>query len=208
MTERGILHTETGRAFEGVILALSNVMGQRDPYTGNHQYHVATIAEQVARRMHLSEKCIEGIRIGALVHDIGKIKIPAEILSRPGKLSTAEMDMIKSHPATGRDIVHGIDLPWPVEDIIMQHHERMDGSGYPLGLQGDEICLEARIVGPCDALEAIVSHRPYRPAKELGEALDYLLSERGKAYQPEVIDILAGIIKDGSLDQQMKAAAE
>ncbi|MCU7919745.1 MAG: response regulator [Candidatus Thiodiazotropha sp. (ex Epidulcina cf. delphinae)] len=170
------------------IAAISLTLEKRDPYTSGHQKRVAVIAAAIAADLGLDDNCIEGIRLGALIHDIGKINIPAEIQTRPGKLSNAEMKLVTAHSEIGHEIIRGIDLPWPVADMVRQHHERLDGSGYPDGLGADQICREAKILMVADVVEAIASHRPYRPALGIEAALDEIRSSRGERYDPEVVD--------------------
>ncbi len=180
----------------GTIKAFSMALEKRDPYTAGHQNRVAELAAAIAGEMGLPEDRIEGIRLGAMIHDIGKISVPAEILNRPGKLTPAEFEIIKSHPQTGYDIVSDIQFPWPVADMILQHHERMDGSGYPLGLNADEIILEARILAVADVVEAINAHRPYRPAIGLDTALEEIESNRGRYYDPVVVDACLRLFRE------------
>ena len=175
-------------SLEGTIVAVSKSVEARDPYTAGHQLRVAELAVALAREMGLDEERIEGIRMGASIHDIGKIQLPAEILSKPAKLSEIEYSMVKGHTQVGYDILKDIDFPWPVADIAHQHHEHMDGSGYPQGLKGDEICLEARIVAVADTVEAISSHRPYRAALGIEVALDEIKTQRGTCYDPKIVD--------------------
>jgi putative nucleotidyltransferase with HDIG domain len=204
LLNRSIIHDlvshrqKMSTTFESIIHALSNTLDQRDPYTSQHQHRVSEIATRVAKELGLDEEKITGIRIGALVHDIGKIGIPAEILNRPGKLNDAEMAVIKNHPLIGHDIMQDVALPWPVDQIISQHHERVDGLGYPHGLKGIDICLEARIISPCDALEAITAHRPYRPRKPLTEAISFLKENRGTSYDAKIVDTLVTLIESGA----------
>jgi PAS domain S-box-containing protein/putative nucleotidyltransferase with HDIG domain len=175
-------------SLHGTIVAISKAVEARDMYTAGHQRRVADIASAIAEEMGLNEDQIEGIRMGAIIHDIGKIQTPADILSKPTKLSETEYKLIQEHAATGYGILKDVKFPWPVADIAYQHHERMDGSGYPQGLKGEEICLEARIVAVADVVEAMGSHRPYRPALGIDVALDEIKANRGKFYDPAVVD--------------------
>ena len=134
--------------------------------------------------------------MSAILHDIGKISIPAEILTKPGRLTEIEMNMLKTHPEVGYDILKRIDFPWPLAKIVLQHHERLDGSGYPQGLKGDEILLEARIIGVADVVEAMSSHRPYRPALGIDKALEEIYQNRGIFYDPEVVDTCIKLFKE------------
>ncbi len=176
------------KALEGTIYALAATTEIRDPYTAGHQRRVAELASAIAKEMGLPEEKVEGIHMAGLIHDIGKISVPAEILSKPSKLSEIEMNLIKAHPRIAYDILKEIDFPWPVADIVLQHHERLDGSGYPQGLKGDEIILEARILAVADVVEAMASHRPYRPALGVEAALAEIEKNRGRLYDPTVVD--------------------
>jgi PAS domain S-box-containing protein/putative nucleotidyltransferase with HDIG domain len=180
--------TQLKEALVGTIRAIATTVEKRDPYTAGHQNRVADLAAAIGTELGLEGNRIEGLRLGATIHDIGKIYVPAEILNRPGRLSPAEFEMIKSHPEVGYEIIKDISFPWPVSDMVLQHHERLDGSGYPQGLKGDDICLEARILGVADMVEAITAHRPYRPAMGLDKALSELEALRGQAYDTDVVD--------------------
>jgi putative nucleotidyltransferase with HDIG domain/PAS domain S-box-containing protein len=172
----------------GTIEALATVTAARDPYTAGHQRRVTQLACAVARELGLPADRVAGLRVMGLLHDLGKISIPAEILSKPGKLSDAEFGLIKSHAQAGYEIVKDIQFPWPVAEVILQHHERLDGSGYPQGLKDDEIIMEAKILAVADVVEAMASHRPYRPALGLDQALEEISRNRGVLYDPEVAD--------------------
>ncbi len=177
-----------GRILEETATTLASAVEKKDPYTAGHQQRVAQLACAIVREMGLSEERINGIRMAALIHDIGKIYIPAEILSKPGRLTEIEYSMIKTHPELSYDISKTIEFPWPVAQIILQHHERINGSGYPSGLTGENILLEARILGVADTVEAISSHRPYRPAYGIEKALKEVSEKRGILYDPAVVD--------------------
>jgi len=168
--------------------AIALTVEKRDPYTAGHQHRVAELAIAIAGKMGLEPHRIEGLRLGAILHDLGKIAIPAELLSRPGRLTEAEFGLIKNHPRIGHEIIKGVHFPWPVKEMILQHHERLDGSGYPQGLKDPEIVLEARIIAVADVVEAITSHRPYRPALGIDTALEEIQSGRGTLYDPAVVD--------------------
>jgi PAS domain S-box-containing protein/putative nucleotidyltransferase with HDIG domain len=176
------------RSLESTVSALASALEMRDPYTAGHQQRVTDLACAIAEEMGLSEEQINGIRMAGLIHDIGKINIPAEILNKPGELTEIEYNLFKNHPQVGHDILKSVEFPWPVAQIVLQHHERMDGSGYPQGLSGDEIMLEARILAVADIVEAIASHRPYRPARGAGDALEEILHNKGTLYDLEVVD--------------------
>jgi putative nucleotidyltransferase with HDIG domain len=160
----------------------------RDPYTAGHQRGVTRLACALARRMGLSFDRIEGIRVAGFLHDIGKIVVPAEILNKPGTISEYEMNIIRVHPQAGYDILKKIDFPWPVADIVLQHHERLDGSGYPKGLTDMAILLEAKILAVADVVEAMAAHRPYRPTLGLDRALDEIAKNKGILYDAEVVE--------------------
>ena len=184
------------RTMEATINTISKIIETRDPYTAGHQNTVSQFAVAIAQEMKLPEDKIEGMRIAALVHDIGKINIPAEILSKPSKLNEMEFSLIKNHPKTGYDILKTIDFPWPVARIVLQHHERLDGSGYPQGLKGEKILLEAKIIGTADVVEAMSSHRPYRPSLGIDKALEEISQNRGTLYEPEVVDACLKLFKE------------
>ncbi len=186
---------EVGRGYEklrqtfvDVIRTMGQIVGKKDPYTIEHQERVAALACELGGRLGMPEERREGLRIAGLVHDIGKIEIPGEILSKPGRLSRLEFELIKTHALSGYDILSEVDFPWPVAEIALQHHERMDGSGYPNGLKGDSILEEARIVAVADVVESMMSHRPYRPSLGLDAALDEIREKRGTLYDPAVVD--------------------
>ena len=176
------------KAMGGIIQAMALTVEARDPYTAGHQRRVANLASAIATEMGLSEEQLEGIRMAGVIHDIGKISVPAEILSKPGRITDIEFTLIKTHPQTGYDLLKTIEFPWPVAGIVFQHHERMDGSGYPQGLSGEEILLEARILGVADVVEAMASFRPYRPALGIDKALEEISQNRGVLYDPEAVD--------------------
>lgn len=183
-------------SLKGTIAAVVKSVEARDPYTAGHQNRVAELAVAIAYEMGLDEERIEGIRMGASIHDIGKIQLPAEILSKPAKLSDIEYSLIQTHPEVGYDILKDIYFPWPVADIAHQHHERLDGSGYPQGLKGEEICLEARIVAVADVVEAMSSHRPYRPALGLDAALEEIENHRAVYFDSEVVDATLKLFRE------------
>ncbi|AGW14974.1 putative PAS/PAC sensor protein [Megalodesulfovibrio gigas DSM 1382 = ATCC 19364] len=173
-----------GRTLEEIVAALATTTEKRDPYTAGHQLRVGTIAEAIARDMRLTEDQIQGIRVASLLHDIGKIYIPAEILSKPAMLTIHEMNLMKTHPEVGYDILKGISFPWPVAEMVLQHHERLDGTGYPRGMRADTILMESRIIMVADVVEAMSSHRPYRAALGLDLALEEIEMHAGTRYDP------------------------
>jgi len=175
------------RTMETTIQAISTTIEARDAYTAGHQRRVTQLAGVIARDMSLPSAQIAGIRVAGLLHDIGKISIPTEILSKPGQLTDVEMSMIKTHPKVGYDILKSIEFQWPVAEIVLQHHERLDGSGYPSGIRGERILLEARILAVADVVEAMSSHRPYRPAVGIDKALEEITRGEGTIYDPRVV---------------------
>ncbi|MCX5889324.1 MAG: HD domain-containing protein [Deltaproteobacteria bacterium] len=175
-------------ALLGIIQVISLIIETRDPYTAGHQRGVADLAQAIARRLGLPKERIEGIRVAALVHDLGKISTPAEILAKPARLSEVEMNMIRIHPQSGYDILKRVEFPWPIAQIVLQHHERLNGSGYPEGLSAPDILLEAKILAVADVMEAMCSHRPYRPALGIEKALTEIRRNRGILYDPMVVD--------------------
>ena len=175
-------------SLQGIIQVISLIIETRDPYTAGHQRSVADLARAIALVMGLPPERIEGIRLAAIVHDLGKISIPAEILAKPSRLTEAEMSMIRIHPRSGYEILRRVEFPWPIAQIVLQHHERIDGSGYPQGLRGPDILLEAKILGVADVVDAMCSHRPYRPAIGIDKALAEISQNRGILYDPEVVD--------------------
>lgn len=182
------------------VVGLATKMSElRDPYTVGHEKRVAELALAIGQKMNLDQRTLEGIRVGASLHDIGKISIPAEILGKPTKLSEIEYAIIKTHPTSGYDILKDVGFPWPVDQIALQHHERLDGSGYPNNLRGEEILIEARIVAVADVVEAMNSHRPYRLGLGIQAALDEIKRGRGTWYDPDVVDACVTVIEKGSL---------
>jgi putative nucleotidyltransferase with HDIG domain len=190
------------RAMEATIEAMALTVEMRDPYTAGHQRRVTVLAVALAKELALSEAEISGIRVAGIVHDIGKIQIPAEILSKPGRLTELEFSLIKNHPSVGYEILKSVEFPWPVAQIVLQHHERMNGSGYPLGISGNDILLEARILSVADVVEAMASHRPYRPALGIGQALGEIWKNKGILYDSRVVDACFTLFyeKEFSLD--------
>jgi PAS domain S-box-containing protein/putative nucleotidyltransferase with HDIG domain len=184
------------RTMEGAIEAIASISETRDPYTAGHQRRVAKLASAIAREMRLSEELVAKIRIAGLLHDIGKVAIPAELLSKPGKLNETEFDLIKMHPQVGKEILKTMELPWIICPIVLQHHERLDGSGYPRGLSGNSISLEARILAVADVVEAMASHRPYRPSLGIDAALKEIVDNKGKLYDAQVVDVCLTLFVD------------
>ncbi len=181
-------HGQLQKALDGIMHAMSLMVETRDPYTAGHQQRVADIACAIAEEMGLSKWHTKGTRIAGLLHDVGKLVVPSEILSKPGRLNQSEFSIVKSHSKIGYDILELIEFPWPVNQAILQHHERLDGSGYPDGLTGERIILDARILGVADVLEAMSSHRPYRPSLGLDFALKEISDGRDILYDSTVVD--------------------
>jgi len=194
MIKQGIKKLKT--ALIGAINTMASIIEHRDPYTASHQQRVSSLACAIADEMGLSSVQIEGIRMAGVVHDIGKMHIPAEYLSRPGKLTEDEFNIVKSHAQVGYEILKGIEFPWPVAEIVHQHHECVDGSGYPLGLSNGNILLEARILCVADVVEAMASHRPYRPALGIDMALKEISANKGASYDSDVVDACLEVIKN------------
>ena len=190
------------RSFQGTVELIAKITELRDPYTSGHQKRVAKLASAIAKEIELPEERVEAIQIASLVHDIGKINVPLEILSKPGILSSLEIRMIQIHPQTGYRILSGIDFPWPIAEIVLQHHEHIDGSGYPQGLKAENILLEARIINVADVIEAMSSHRPYRPLLGLEEAVQEITGNEGILYDSEVLHACRRVIleKDFSFE--------
>jgi uncharacterized membrane protein len=180
--------TRIRKALADTVNAVTTVGEKRDPYTAGHQRRVTELAWAIAVHMGLPQAQIEGLNVAGQLHDIGKIAIPSDILNKPGLLSEGEFIVIKSHSQISYDILKTIEFPWPVAQIAYQHHERINGSGYPRGLKGEDILLEARILSVADVVEAMASHRPYRPALGIAKALEEIISNRGKLYDPAVVD--------------------
>jgi len=200
--------SELQKAMDGVIHAVSLVVESRDPYTAGHQRRVAELARTIAKEMGLSEWQMMGIHVAGLLHDVGKVAVPSEILSKPGKISENEFNIIKNHCQVGYEILERIDFPWPVTRAILQHHERLDGSGYPQGLSGEDIILDARILGVADVVEAMSSHRPYRPALGLDSALKEISQASGILYDTEVVEACLALLKKNQPEfERIMAAA-
>lgn len=183
------------RSMENTIQVIAGTVEMRDPYTAGHQHRVTELATAIARDMGLAEDRVHGIRLAGVVHDLGKIHTPAEILNKPGKLNDVEFELIKTHCEAGYEILKDVDFPWPIAQIVYQHQERLDGSGYPRGLKGEEILLEARILMVADVVEAMASHRPYRPALGLEAALHELKSQAGRRYDAVVARVCLGLFE-------------
>ena len=184
------------KTINAAIDTMSNIIEAKDPYTHGHQHRVCQLAVRIAQELKLPEDKVEGIRIASLIHDIGKIGLPTEILSKPTKLTDIEFSLIKGHSQIGYDILKSIDFSYPIAQIVLQHHERIDGSGYPNKLKGDKILLEAKIIGIADVVEAMSSFRPYRPALGIDKALEEISKNKGILYDPEVVDICIRLVRE------------
>jgi PAS domain S-box-containing protein len=205
ITERKQAEEERKQSFErlrkvlgATVQSISMTVEMKDPYTAGHQQRVSDLARAIATEMGLSADRREFIRTASSIHDIGKISIPSEILSKPTKLTDLEFSLIKTHSQSGYDILKDIDFPWPVADVVLQHHERMNGSGYPQGLKGDDILLEARIMAVADVVEAIGSHRPYRPSLGIDFALEEISRNKGILYDADVVDACLKLFQEKS----------
>ena len=183
------------KAMEGTITAMANTLDIRDPYTADHQRRVVKLAVAIGEEMEISKGKMDGLRMAGVIHDIGKIAIPLAILNKPGKITDTEFTLIKTHSEVGYDILKKVEFPWPIADIVIQHHERLDGSGYPKGLSGDQILLEAKILAVADVVEAMSSHRPYRPALGMEKALAEVTSKKGGIFDSAVVDACIKVIK-------------
>ncbi len=183
-------------SLEGTVRAIASIVEMRDPYTSGHQVRVAGLAAAIARQMGLPDEQVHAIRLAGMVHDLGKIRIPAEILSKPGKITDIEFSLIQVHPQAGYDILKSIAFPWPIAQMVLQHHERLDGSGYPQGLKCEQIDLGARILSVADVVEAISSHRPYRPALGVDAALGEIARARGTYYDAQAVDACLALFRE------------
>ena len=187
-------------ALFGIINAMSVTVEKRDPYTAGHQVRVAELSRAIAEEMNLQKPTVEGAYLAGIIHDIGKISVPAEVLSKPSSLMEEEFSLIKRHSQTGYDILKTIKFMWPIPDIVLQHHERLDGSGYPNGLTGDDILIEARILAVADTVESMASHRPYRPELGIKMALEEIMQKRGKLYDENVVDACITLFNEGKYE--------
>ncbi len=192
--ERDAYLSQVGRAMQGTVAVLASATEMRDPYTAGHEQRVATLAVAIARDLGLPTTLIEGLYLGGMIHDIGKLAVPAEILNKPGRLNPIEFRLIQQHVDIGYRIVKEIEFPWPLAAMILQHHERLDGSGYPQGLHGEDLLLESRILAVADVVEAMSSHRPYRAGLTLEVALDEITQGKGSRFDPLVVDACVRVI--------------
>jgi len=194
--DREKIRKELYQLSESIIKTLSKTVEMRDPYTAGHQWRVADLARAIATEMNISASQIDGIHMSGLIHDIGKLSIPAEILSKPTKPTYIEFSLIKEHSQIGYDILKKINFPWPIARMILEHHERMNGSGYPKGLRGDQILLESRILAASDVVDAMASHRPYRPSLGIEIALEEIEKNKGILYDDTVTDVCLRLFRE------------
>ena len=195
--ELAIANKELQDSLDDTVQAISIMVEMRDPYTAGHENRVAELSVAIAGEMGLPDEQIHSIHLGGMIHDLGKIQIPAEILSMPRRLTENEYNLVKGHPQAGYDILKDIDFPWPIAQMVLQHHERIDGSGYPQGLKGEAILLEARILCVADVVEAMSSHRPYRPGMGIEVALNEIKKNRGNLYDAKVVDACLKLFGEG-----------
>jgi PAS domain S-box-containing protein len=187
-----------------IIEAIAATVEARDPYTAGHQRRVAQLASAIALEMGLPDDKVRGLYLAATIHDLGKIRIPAEILSKPGTLNSVEFELVKTHPQTGYDIIRDVQFPWPIAQMVLQHHERLDGNGYPQRLASEQMLLEAKILAVADVVEAMSSHRPYRAGLGLDAALDEITKQRGIRYDSDVVDSCIALFRDKKFEMDLK----
>ena len=195
--EKELVQERLAGALKATIEAMSRTMEWRDPYTAGHQKRVALISAAIAKKLGLNNEQIEALYMAAMVHDLGKVAVPAEILTKPSRLTDLEMKMVQGHAESGYQILKDIPFPYPIAEMVYQHHERLDGSGYPRGLAGDAICLEARILAIADSIEAMATHRPYRPGKGLSMAMSEVMAEAGSKLDQRIADVAFELYQDG-----------
>ena len=181
---------------EGTANIITKVVETRDPYSTGHQQRVSQLATAIAQEMKLPQDRIEGVRLASLVHDVGKVNLPTEIVSKPSKLVEVEFNLLKNHPRVGYEILKKVDFPWPIAEIVFQHQEKIDGSGYPRGLKGNDILIEAKILGVANVVEAMSSYKSYRPALSIDEALAEIVENKNILFDPEVVDICVKLFKE------------
>lgn len=191
------IEIELEKSFFDLADTISRALGCRDPYTEDHGRKVAKLCRLTGKKLGLDQRRLQGLYIGGLLHDVGKIAVPEIILSKPGRLTEEEVNLIRSHTKQGYAILKNSSMPWPVAEIAFSHHERMDGSGYPLGINAEKLSLEIRIVCVCDVVEAMSSHRPYRPRRTEGQVIKELRVGRGRKYDEDVVDAVLEVIQTG-----------
>jgi putative nucleotidyltransferase with HDIG domain len=195
--EKELVQERLARALKATIEAMSRTMEWRDPYTAGHQKRVALISAAIAKKLGLNNEQIEALYMAAMVHDLGKVAVPAEILTKPSRLTDLEMQMVQGHAESGYQILKDIPFPYPIAEMVYQHHERLDGSGYPRALKGEAICLEARILAVADTIEAMATHRPYRPGRGLHTAMNEVMVEAGSKLDQRIADAAFELYQDG-----------
>jgi len=181
---------------EGIAYVITEIVEIRDPYLTGHHQRVSKLATAIAQEMKLPQDKIEGVRFASLVHDVGKVNLPTEIVSKPSKLVEVEINLVRNHPRTGYEILKKVDFPWPIAEIVFQHQEKIDGSGYPRGLKGAEILIEAKILGVANVVEAMSSYKSYRPALSIDEALTEIVKNKNITFDPEVVDACVKLFKE------------
>ena len=181
---------------EGTAHIITKVVEIRDPYSKGHQQRVSKLATAIAQEMQLPQDKIEGVRFASLVHDVGKVNLPTEIVSKPSKLVEVEFNLLKNHPRVGYNILKKVNFPWPIAEIVFQHYEKIDGSGYPRGLKGDEILIEAKILGVANVVEAMSSYKSYRPALSINESLAEISKYKNILFDLEVVDACLKLFKE------------
>ena len=184
------------RSLSSTIEVLARTVEVRDPYTAGHQLRVTRLARAITTEMGLSEYQSDAVQMAGLVHDLGKMSVPSEILAKPGVITRAEFELIKQHPQVGYELLRDVEFDWPLADIVVQHHERVDGSGYPKGLSGDDILLEAKVIAVADVVEAMASHRPYRPSLGIDAALEEIAVKKGTHFDPATVDACLRVFRD------------
>lgn len=184
------------KIIESTANIITKVVETRDPYAIGHQQRVSKLTTAIAQEMKLPQNKIDGTRIASLIHDIGKVNLPTEIITKPDKLIEVEFNLVKNYPRVGYDILRKVDFPWPIAEIVLQHQEKIDGSGYPRGLKGDEIYIEARILGVANVVEAMTSYKSYRPALSIDEALTEITKNKNILFDPEVVDTCTKLFKE------------
>jgi len=184
------------KIIEGIAYIIAEIVEIRDPYLRGHHQRVSKLATAIVQEMKLPQDKIEGVRFASLVHDVGKVNLPTEIVSKPSKLVEVEFNLVKNHPRTGYNILEKVDFPWPIAEIVFQHQEKIDGSGYPRGLKGDEILIEAKILGVANVVEAMSSYKSYRPALSINESLAEISKYKNILFDSEVVDACIKLFKE------------
>jgi HD-GYP domain-containing protein (c-di-GMP phosphodiesterase class II) len=200
------LNRQLQQSLDEIVIAMSLTLEERDPYTAGHQRRTTDLSLAIAREMGLPAHETKGLQMAGLIHDMGKISVPGEILSKPGGLNDAELQLIQRHPQVAYDILRQIDFPWPLDQIVLQHHEKIDGSGYPQGISGDEILLEAKILCVADVVETMETHRPYRPSLGRGAAIEEIRKNRGVLYDSGVVDACLRLFQEKEFQYSMGSA--